>query len=179
MFCDQSHNTPKAFGDYMQRLATLHVSLMHTPENPHYFRGELEEFYTGFRDRVNFPALIQEGSEIHFTSDQADNSFKERESSFIIAQGYEDDNDYDAIYLAFDLCEEIGDEIIRRINADKYDPACMVIKDFRIEDVTAVQIQNVRERYVGVRYSFTPKTPFHSEIDPTKWRYTENGERNT
>jgi hypothetical protein len=88
----------------------------------------------------------------------------------MIVQDYECDNDYDAIYAAFDLCEKIGDEIIRRINADKYDPACMVVKDFLIEDVSAVQIQNVRERYVGVRYTFCPKTPFWHEIDPNQWK---------
>ena len=163
-------STPKAFGDYMQKLASLHVSLAHTPEEPHYFRGELEEFYTGFRDRVNFPALVQEGSEIRFTSDQARNSFKERDSSFMIVQGYDDDNDYDAIYTAFDLCEKIGDEIIRRINEDKYNPDCMEVKDFLLEDVSAVQIQNVRERYVGVRYTISPKTPFWHQTDKTQWK---------
>jgi hypothetical protein len=167
---DQSHNTPQAFCDYMQKLASLHVALAHTPEQPHYFRGELEEFYTGLRDRVNFPALIQEGSEIRFTSDQALNSFKERDSSFMIVQDYENDNDYDAIYAAFDLCEKIGDEIIRRINHDKYNPDCMVIKDFLIEDVSAIQIQNTRERYVGVRYTVSPKTPFCNEPDKNQWK---------
>jgi len=122
------------------------------------------------RERVNFPALIQEGSEIRFTSDQARNSFKERDSSFMIVQGYDDDNDYDAIYTAFDLCEKIGDEIIRRINEDKYDPACMVVKDFLLDGVSAVQIQNVRERYVGVRYTISPKTPFWHQTDKTQWK---------
>jgi hypothetical protein len=170
--------TPKAFGDYMQKLASLHIELAHTPEEPHYLRGELEEFYTGLRDRVNFPALVQEGSEIRFTSDQARNSFKERDSSFMIVQDYESDNDYDAIYAAFDFCEKIGDEIIRKINADKYEDSCMVVKDFLIEDVSAVQIQNVRERYVGVRYTISPKTPFWHEPDPNAWK-TENGARKT
>jgi len=163
-------STAKAFGDYMQKLASLHICLAHTPEEPHYFRGELEEFYTGLRDRVNFPALIQESSEIRFTSDQACNSFKDRDSSFIIVQDYEDDGDYDAIYTAFDLCEKIGDEIIRKMNDDKYDPACMVIKDFLLEDVSAVQIQNVRERYVGVRYTICSKTPFCHQVDKSQWK---------
>ena len=166
----ENHTTPQAFYDYMQKLATLHVDLVHMPEEPHYFRGELEEFYTGLRDRVNFPALVQEGSEIRFTSDQALNSFKERDSSFMIVQSYESDNDYDAIYAAFDFCEKIGDEIIRRMNKDKYNADCMIIKDFLIEDVSAVQIQNVRERYVGMRYTVSPKTPFCSEPDKNKWK---------
>ena len=167
---NQTHDTPQAFCNYMKHLATLHVSLLHTPEEPHYFRGELEEFYTGLRNMVNFPALIQEGSEIHFTTDQAWNSFKERGSSFMIVEDYEDDNDYDAIYAAFDLCETIGDEIIRRINHDKYNSACIIIKDFLLEDVFAVQIQNTRERYVGVRYTISPKTPFWHEINPLQWK---------
>jgi len=169
-YTQNHHNTPQAFSEYMQKLASLHVDLSHTPETPHYFRGELEEFYMGFRNDVNFPALIQEGSEIRFTSDQARNSFKERDTSFMIVQNYTDDNDYTAIYSAFDLCEKIGDEIIRKINEDKYDPACMVVKDFLMEDVTATPIQNVRERYVGMRYTHTPKTPFWHEPDPSKWK---------
>ena len=88
------HNSPQAFSRYLQDLAARHKSLNHTEREPHFFRGELEEFYTGFRDRVNFPALIQEGGEIRFTSDNADNAFKERESSFMVVQSYEDDGDY-------------------------------------------------------------------------------------
>lgn len=169
-YTQNHHNTPQAFADYLQKLAALHIDLAHTPEEPHYFRGELEEFYIGFRNGVNFPALIQEGSEIRFTSDQAKNSFKERDTSFMIVQNYENADDYEAIYAAFDLCEKIGDELIRRMNEDKYDPACMVVKDFLIEDVSAVLIQNVRERYAGIRYTCTPKTLFWSEIDKNKWK---------
>ena len=167
------HGSPQAFSNYLKNLASLHRCLAHTPEKPHFFRGELEEFFMGFRDRVNFPALIQEGAEIHFTTDEADNAFKERETSFMIVQSYENDNDYDEIYAAFDLCELIGDEIIRKMNCDKYETSCMVIKDFHLEDVTAIQIQNVRERYVGVRYSFPNKTLFGNEIDAGKWRSDE------
>jgi len=166
--CD-THNSPQAFSLYLMGLAVAHKGLLHTSAEPHYFRGELEEFYMGFRDRVNFPAMVQEGSEIRFTSDNADNAFKERESSFMIVQSYENDDDYEAIYQAFDLCERIGDEIIRRINLDKFKAECMVVKDFLLEDVSAVQIQNTRERYVGVRYSFTIKSPFWNELDTNKW----------
>lgn len=164
------HNSPQAFSRYLQDLAARHKSLNHTPEEPHFFRGELEEFYTGFRDRVNFPALIQEGGEVRFTSDNADNAFKERESSFMVVQSYEDDGDYDAVYEAFDLCERIGDEIIRRMNLDKYEAACMVVKEFRLDEVTAIPIQNVRERYAGMRYTFTTSAPFWNEIDTRNWR---------
>ena len=166
---ENNHNTPEAFSLYLCELAMRHKCLSHSEREPRYFRGELEEFYVGFRDKVNFPALIQEGSEIRYTSDNADNAFKERDTSFMIVQNYSDDNDYDAIYQAFDLCEKIGDEIIRKINIDKYNPACMVVKDFHLDDVSAIHIQNVRERYVGVRYSFTTKTPFWNEINPNKW----------
>lgn len=164
------HCSPQAFSDYLRKLAACHKSINHTTEEPHFFRGELEEFYVGFRDRLNFPALVQEGSEIRFTSDNADNAFKERESAFMVVQSYPDDNDYDAIYEAFDLCERIGDEIIRRMNCDKYDSQCMEVKDFLLDEVSAIQIQNTRERYVGVRYTFTTKTPFWNETDNSKWR---------
>ncbi|MBQ6155169.1 MAG: hypothetical protein IJK22_01085 [Bacteroidales bacterium] len=56
------------------------------------------------------------------------------------------------------------------MNLDKYEAACMVVKDFHLEDVTAIQIQNVRERYAGVRYTFTTLSPFWNEIDTRNWR---------
>ena len=74
------------------------------------------------------------------------------------------------MYEAFDLCERIGDEIIRRMNLDKYAAACMVVKEFRLDEVTAIPIQNVRERYAGMRYTFTTSTPFWNEIDTRNWR---------
>jgi len=168
------HCTPQAFSTYLKDIASSLTALSHTAESPHFFRGELEEFYTGFRDRVNFPALIQEGSEIRFTTDQADNAFKLRESAFMIVQSYENDDDYDAIHDALDLCEKIGDEIIRKMNLDKYDADCMIVKDFLIEDVSAVPMQNVRERYVGMRYSFTTQTLFWNELDTRKWNTSGN-----
>lgn len=166
---ENDHNTPEALCRYLRKLASLNKRLAHTDQESHYFRGELEEFYTGFRDRVNFPALIQEGSEIRFSSDNADNAFKERETSFIIVQNYGQDDHYDEIYAAFDLCEKIGDEIIRKMNSDKYRPECMVIKDFNLDYTSGIFIQNIRERYVGVRYSFTLKTLFWNEIDVNQW----------
>jgi len=88
----------------------------------------------------------------------------------MVVQSYPDDNDYDAVYEAFDLCERICDEVIGKMHLDKYEAACMVVKDFRLDEVSAVQIQNTRERYAGVRYSFTTRAPFGNEIDTRNWR---------
>jgi len=169
-FNSSKHNTTKAFSEYMENLAALHVDLSHSDGEKHFFRGELSEFYAGFRDSVNFPALILEGSELQFTSDQAHNSFKIRDTSFMIVQHYAESDDYDAIAGAFDFCEQIGDDIFRKINSDKYDPCCMVIKDFHFDDVSAFQIQNEKERYAGWRYTIAPKTPFCDLVNEDKWK---------
>jgi hypothetical protein len=60
------------------------------------------------------------------------------------------------------------------MNLDKYDADCMIVKDFLIEDVSAVPMQNVRERYVGMRYSFTTQTLFWNELDTRKWNTSGN-----
>lgn len=64
-------------------------------------------------------------------------------------RNYYSNNDYYAVYEAFDLCERIGDEIIRKMNLDKYEVSCMVVKDFRLDDVLLPWIEADGIHFIG------------------------------
>jgi len=155
------NNTPANYYGYMKTLAERHDLIKHTENEKHFFRGELEEFYIGLKNKVNFPAMIAEG----FTLNYGDNlQRKERESSFIIAEKYTEQKDYGDIDRAFNLCEIIGEEIIRRLLEDEEFNDCATF-----EAVSAVQIINEMEKYVGIRFTITANSPFFEDINPEMW----------
>ena len=143
----------------MKTLAEQHRLLQHSENELHYFRGELEEFYVGLRNKVNFPAMVVEGYELNYSEDK-----KQLETSFFIAQDYKEQNDYDEIDRAFDLCERIGESVAKRLMAEADDLNCQsVVLD------NAVQMQHETEKYVGMRFNFTVIYPFCDSVGGDDW----------
>lgn len=158
------NRTAAAWSDYMEQLAVMNTDISHTEDEKHFFRGELEEFFVGLRNHVNFPAIIQEG----WTGgiNNSDEVFsKRRETSFIVVQEYEELTDFDAIEEAYESCELIGDEFIRKIIADSEDLR------FEFETIEILKLQNEQERYVGVRYTIEIKSCFDIEPNEDKWSH--------
>ncbi len=149
----------------LKQLAETHTDLQHTDNQPHYFRGELEEFYMGLRNHVNYPAMIAEGFTITLDTSDPSSIWKRRETSFIIVKDYEDDNDYDQIDVAFNVCESIGDDVMRKLLQLNEVQQCPSM----ISNVTCQQLQNETDKYVGLRYTFTLSEPFDDEPNEEKW----------
>lgn len=145
---------------YIEELARLNTRVAHTDTEKHYFRGELEEFYTDLRNKVRFPAVVAESWEISFPDDH-----KDRETSFIIASAYKESKNWQHIYAALDLCERIGDEFLRRIMADASNGA--ICAD--VELLAAVPMLDEQHLYAGVRYTIRLSTPFNPNPDESEW----------
>ncbi|MDD4847305.1 MAG: hypothetical protein PHR53_00870 [Bacteroidales bacterium] len=157
--------TGTAFSRYMQQLSESHVDVAHTANENHFFRGELEEFYIGLRNKVNFPAVVQEG---WGASIQSINNalWKRRETSFIIVKDYDESGDFDHIETAFETCEIIGDEFVRKIMQESED-ALNCIMEIEVSDIS--RLQNEQERYVGLRYTLLLDSPFSTTVTVSKW----------
>jgi hypothetical protein len=155
-----NNDNPLQFYSYMEQLAVNHKDIKHHEKEKHYFRGELEEFYMGFRNEVHFPALIAEGYEL-----EHDKERKSREFSFIVVKDYNENNDYNSIDAANDMCEMITEDILRRIIFDIDEHNLNYIFEYG----NGVQIQNEDKRYVGMRYTAVLKSCFNEDIDETKW----------
>lgn len=148
---------------YMRQLAVKHRKLKHTSKNPHFFRGELQEFFDRLRSDVNFPCLIAESSEVSYHGD-IHNPSKIRTASFIVADRYELQDDYLNIQLQMSSCEKIAEQILGRMANDKSAP----FKRIDFPQTEGQYIQNEQERYVGFRITFTSTDPI-CLVDKNAW----------
>lgn len=133
---------------YMRSLAAQHRELNHTAEEKHFFRGELQEFWQQFRSDVRFPCLIAESCDMKYTGEKG-RLFKERSTSFIVADKYDQHDDYDEIQLKMSKCERIAEEILAKIISE--DDAFIAS---RMDEGTGQYLMNEADRYVGYRMDF-------------------------
>lgn len=143
-------NTLIDYTAYMRGLAERHSALRHTAEEKHFFRGELQEFFEQFRSEVCFPCMIVESS---------DNSYggtphhltKSRTTSYIIADRYDQHDDYGEVQLRMTRCEQIAEQVLVRLLSDTDSPFDCIA----IESLEGQYLQNEGSRYVGYRVTFT------------------------
>lgn len=155
--------TSSSYYNHIEHLARTHKLVAHTDRDKHFFRGELEEFYMDLRNRVKFPAVIAESFELTWDEDA---EFKQRETSFIIAANYKESKNWDNIHTAFDLCERIGDEFLRRLMENAANGTLCAA----IVPMSAVPVLNEQHLYAGIRYTITVKSPFDTEPNSDVWQ---------
>ena len=76
--------------------------------------------------------------------------------------------DLDQIHQVWDYLEEIGDDILARIRADKKDPNSPV-RDFDIESVDGQLLATELGNHYGIRFTFTIDCRFSLDMNPAKW----------
>jgi hypothetical protein len=119
----------------------------------HFFRGEAHEFYQGLRNVCDYPCVVGEGFRNAY-SKQSSGIWKERETSFAVVDGYPDVNDWDQIDTVFARCETIGDSILKKLMDAYREKGCTILA----EDVEAEQVENMQERWAGLRYTVIIKS---------------------
>ncbi len=155
---------------YFETLAAKHKSILHTTEEKHFFRMEIDEVLAGInRTDVKYPMLILEGYSFEFTDQQSDNLLKSREGFFVLLDHISDATDMDAIHTKWDELEEIGTDILVKIKADKRSRLVPVVQNFSFQSVNASLIRNQIGNDVGIRFSFTITSPTINDVDPDKW----------
>lgn len=140
---------------YMRSLASRHRKLHHTQEEKHFFRGELQEFWQQFRSDVCFPCLIVEGSDNDYRGSR-ENLIKLRNTSFIVADRYDQHDDYNEVQLKMSRCEEIAEQIMGKILTDEEE---CPFQDVDVDSIEGQYLQNEANKYVGYRMSFSGSTP--------------------
>jgi hypothetical protein len=154
---------------YFESIAQNHKGILHTNDEKHFFRFELEEFLTGMQAQVNYPALILEGYDFQFTDQNSDNVHKEINCAFMLIDKVSDKGDYDQIHDLWDTLEEIGDEIIVRILHDKRQREINVLSYFSISNVSGAPLTDVNLIHYGFRYDIKLSWPVQNDIEQSKW----------
>ena len=159
---------------YFENIARKHLDILHTDEEKHFFRMEIDEVLMGInRSDVAYPMLILEGYAFEFTDNKSDNLLKNREGAFILLDHIKDASDMNAIHDKWDELEEIATEILIKIKSDKYNPLTRVVRNFDLDSVNASLILNEIGQDVGIRVSYTISSPISNEVNPDKWAIEE------
>lgn len=131
---------------------------------------EVDEVLAGInRTDVRYPFLILEGYSYDFTDNKSDNLLKNRRGAFMLIDHVSDASDYPAIHKVWENMEEIGDELLLKMKADKRNPAVPAVRDFDFSSVEAMLIANEMDGNYGIRFTYTLTSPRSNEINPTKW----------
>lgn len=155
---------------YFENLARTHKDIRHSDSEKHFFRMEVDEVLAGInRTDVKHPFLILEGYGYDFTDNKSDNLLKNRSGAFILLDHVSDPSNFDAIHDVWDRMEEIGDEILVRMKADKRNPATPAIRNFEFSSSEATLIANQMDGNYGIRYTYTLTSPRSNEVNPDKW----------
>jgi hypothetical protein len=155
---------------YFENIARTHVDILHSDNEKHFFRMEIDEVLAGInRTDVNYPMLILEGYSFDFTDNRSDNLLKNRQGAFILLGHVPDISDYDAIHAQWELMEDIGTDILIKIRADKRNSSVPVVRDFNFASVSASLIMNEIGNGVGIRFRYTITSPTDTDVDISKW----------
>ena len=162
-------STFKNLISYFKKIASSHVSILHTEENKHFFRFELEEVLTGIKSTINYPALILEGYDFAYEDSQSDNLIKNRNGAFILLDHATHPDDFDRIDNIYDEMEEIADDIIAKIKCDKRNIQIPFIVGFDFDKVQGMMIKGADQTF-GMRITFTISSPRDITVNQDKWQ---------
>ncbi|MPL77620.1 hypothetical protein SDC9_23477 [bioreactor metagenome] len=152
---------------YFKELATNHKEIRHSETEKHFYRFEVDEVLTGI-NKLKYPAFILEGYRFTYKDMKADNPVKKRQGAFILLDHVGDPGNHDKIHEVWDRLEEIGDDILSRINADKRDKTSPV-RDFDLESVEGSLLATELGNHYGIRFTFDIDCRYSREVDPEKW----------
>lgn len=149
---------------YFEDLAKKHKSILHTDQKKHFFKGGIEDFFTGLKNKVKFPAIVFDGFELNYNGD-GDDIEKDREFSFIVVQEYSTVGNVDQIAQATSDCERIGEDFIKKILDDIENSSCM----FSFRCATGILMENTNEKSIGMQFTCNLTSKFNTKINTSTW----------
>lgn len=168
------------FRAYMQTLAERHVSINHTSKRPRFYEMGIDQILTGNLNKIpeNDIVLILEPLESAFIGQDPDHQIRVRRAAFIVVKNAKNMN-FTEIGGAYDECEEIGDDLIRKmnqeaeafVNGDTVIAEAEGIVQFDDTSVENFAVGPILISSFGVRYSFNLQERFNMiNVDETKWQ---------
>jgi hypothetical protein len=155
---------------YFKKLASEHINIKHSSSKKHFYRFELDEVISAMCANINYPAMILESYDFNYSDSHSDNIMKSRSGAFILIDKVNDQGDYDKIHEVWDKMEEIGDDILIRMRADKATRNEPAVRDFDISASEGIPFNVESLGQYGVRFTFVLKSPVNSIVDATKWQ---------
>lgn len=154
---------------YFEAIATKHVDLKHSDKECHFTKRTFEDILLDMKGGdLYFPLLNLEPHDFDFSDSDSDNLQKNRHIAFSIIKTVSDFAIPSLKFEAWDICEEIGDEILVKILKDKRD-RLPELSDFKIAEVKGIPFENKADKMTGFRYELTLSQTRNNDINPDKW----------
>jgi hypothetical protein len=155
--------------EYFENLAMEHIEIKHSAVEKHFYRFELDEVLTGLAAGINYPALILEAYDFNFNESSSDNIRKTRTGAFMLIDVLKDLKDYDRIHEIWDEMEEIGDDILIKMRADKESKSVPVLRGFNIGSCTGMPLPVIKIGQCGMRFTFNLECAVDNIVDTERW----------
>lgn len=166
---NENRTSPAAIALYFEQLAREHVDINHSDKEAHFCRREFDEINNSIAAVLHFPAIVFESNQFVIKDLKSDNTFKIREQAFMVINAVSDITDYEFLQLSFEELEEIGDDFIARIKADRRKPQ-NPIRNLDFNSVEGTRFQIAGTNIVYVRYILELEQPFNADVNPLKWK---------
>lgn len=154
---------------YFKSIAENHIEIKHTSLAKHFYRFELDEVLTGMCSNIKYPALILEAYDFIYKENNSDNIMKKRTGAFIILNKVKDMKNFDEIHELWDMCEEIGDDILIKMNEDKESGLYPVLRHFEISECNGSPLSVATLGQHGMRFTFNLDSAVNNTVNSARW----------
>lgn len=164
--------------DYFQSMAEDHQDLKHHSSDVRFYTFGITEMLQTQSDLPGDGYILNyETPENDFQGGSDDFPHKDRTAAFSILTKVSD-ADPVAMMDAMDECEEIGDEILRKINQDSNDSRnedpdvgtlAAMISSFELRRVKSFPVGPILNNFFGIRYELSLSSEFTTAINEEKW----------
>jgi len=165
--------------DYFQGLSEQHSDIRHTSSDVRFYTFGISEMLASQSDLPGDGYILNyESPENDFSGGDDDFPHKDRTAAFSILRKVSD-ADLTAMADALDECEQIGDEVLRKINMDSNDARNgdpdigeigALISSFELRRVKCFPVWAILNNFFGMRYELSLSSEFTTSITEEKWQ---------
>ena len=157
---------------YLEALATNHADIAHNAEtHPAFIRFyEAKDPDKAARNQIqNTPCVMVKDYDFRFVDNKSDNVHKIREIEFLILDKIDRSSTTDDVYDTWENVEEIGDEFIIRMKADKAARRNTTVIDFDLNQVKGVPVDFTAGGLYGISYTIPVSSIRTNDPNTDKW----------
>lgn len=152
-------------------MAQEHPQLLHVAgSNDVFFIDDIGEIITNLRSKIKDKAMIVEDYEAFGSDNGSDFKSKGKIGAFMIIKKVPAKTTTRShITQALSWAEDIGWQVIARMDRDAEDPNHILYRFFSLNNVEFQKVGPIYDNFYGYRFTFTWTDPEEVRYDPDKW----------
>lgn len=155
---------------YFEQLSSAHKQIAHSEQERHFFRINIDQLITGFRQDIHFPAVMLELPEGRILGTTLDTLFMTRFVGLSFLDKLEIQN-HEAELDCYDRMEQLGLDFLSRIRRDYQTFSDRFISYLDLSDIRCYKVGPIHHNCFGVRFELTVGDPSLTVMhyNPSNW----------